>query len=188
MPILGIMASSRPAFELVGSYDSLATITVPSGGVASITFSGIPNIYKHLQIRGIAKDDRASNVNDGIVVQFNSDTGANYTRHRLFGQGGGTAEAGANTSQTGTLLYSGTGGASGANIFGAFVMDVLDYTNTNKYKTMRALDGVDANGSGYIALDSGLWLNTAAITTITFTPQSGTIFTEHSSFALYGVK
>ncbi len=186
-PILGIIASSR-VVAVPNSYESIATTTVGSGGSASITFSSIPGTYTHLQIRGNVKSNRASAINDGILVQYNSDTGSNYTRHRVFGQGGGAAEYGANISQTDTILYTGSGGATGANIFGAFIMDLLDYTNTNKYKTMRALDGIDANGSGIIALDSGLWINTAAVTTIKLTPQSGSLFVEYSSFALYGIK
>lgn len=168
-------------------YESIATTTVGVGGSASITFSGISGSYSHLQIRGNVKSNRASGINDGIVVQFNSDTGTNYTRHRLFGDGS-TAQAGANTAQNGSLLYAGSGALTGTSVFGAFVMDLIDYSNTNKYKTMRSLDGVDGNGSGYVALDSGLWLNTAAITSVTFTPQSGTLFTQYSSFALYGIK
>jgi hypothetical protein len=187
MPILGTVASQF-AGKPFGSFESIATTTVGSGGSASITFSSIPGTYTHLQIRGNVKSNRASNINDGIIVQYNSDTGSNYTRHRVYGQGGGAAEYGANISQTGTILYTGSGGATGANIFAGFIMDLLDYTNTNKYKTMRALDGIDANGSGIIALDSGLWINTAAVTTITLTPQSGSLFVEYSHFALYGIK
>ena len=67
------------------------------------------------------------------------------------------------------------------------VIDILDYANTNKYKTVRALHGSDANGSGLIALRSGNWRSTSAITRIDLTPSSNN-FKQYSHFALYGVK
>lgn len=66
-------------------------------------------------------------------------------------------------------------------------MDVLDYKNTNKYKTSRFLSGYDANGSGVIMLNSELWMSTAAITSITI-DNTGSNFAQYSSFALYGVR
>jgi hypothetical protein len=74
-----------------------------------------------------------------------------------------------------------------ASAFGAAVIDVLDYQNTNKYKTTRTLCGFDANGSGFAWFQSNLWSSTAAITSITLKPFSGDFIT-YSSFALYGVK
>jgi hypothetical protein len=66
------------------------------------------------------------------------------------------------------------------------ICDVLDYANTNKFKTLRSLTGNDRNGSGSIWLDSGLWRSTSAITSIKFT--TGTAFAQYSQFALYGIK
>ena len=67
-------------------------------------------------------------------------------------------------------------------------MDILDYTNTNKNKTVRVLQGFDENGSGVVAFNSFLYsTNTNAITSLTLT-SSGTSFAQYSSFALYGIK
>jgi hypothetical protein len=79
--------------------------------------------------------------------------------------------------------YSTTSG-----IFGASVVDVLDYASTSKNKVIRALSGGDANGSGLIVLYSGSRNLTDAITSITIFPTGAGDFREHSSFALYGVK
>jgi hypothetical protein len=189
MPILGILASSRPAFELVGSYDSLATVTVPSGGVASITFAGIPTGYKHLQIRGIAKSDETGGSADSLRLRFNSDTGANYSRHRLYGYNSVIYASGAGSTtymQTFDYPYSDSGGT---NTFGAGVLDILDYANTSKYKTIRNLAGVETNAAvnSALSLFSGSWRNTDAITTITLTTGSGN-FVQYSQFALYGIR
>ena len=183
MPILGIMASqiSGHLWQPEGAYDSLATVTVPSGGVASVTFTGIPSTYKHLQLRAInAKSGGAS---DAIYVRFNSDSGSNYSQHRIYGDGSSATAYG--TSSTTAALELVCMGTSSTN-FGAFVLDALDYGNINKYKTVRALAGQDKNGSGQIMLGSGAWLNTSTITSITLIGSSATI-AEYSSFALYGV-
>jgi hypothetical protein len=72
--------------------------------------------------------------------------------------------------------------------FGGFIVDILDYTSTNKNKTIRCLCGFDANGSGNLGLVSGLWRNSgSAITSLELFPQSGVI-AQYSSFALYGIK
>ena len=181
MPILGIMASAMSAnlFQPAGAYDSLATVTVPSGGVASVTFAGIPNTYKHLQIRGIAKvAGGSSGYSGGLVLTLNNDTGANYAYHELYGTGSAAGAYGI-ASQTGDSVL--TGSAQ----FAAHIFDILDYSNTSKNTTIRHFMGTDTNGSGIVALESGLWMNTAAVSTIKF---SLTTIAEYSQFSLYGVR
>jgi len=87
------------------------------------------------------------------------------------------------------VLGSNSVPSSGAqpNIYNGLVIDVLEYGNTNTYKTLRGLGGEDANGSGYISLNSGNWRSTAAITAIKIYPDTGN-FKQYSSFALYGIK
>jgi hypothetical protein len=75
----------------------------------------------------------------------------------------------------------------GLDQFGGYITDILDYTNTNKYTTVRNIGGVDQNGNGQLGLTSGLWMNTNAVNEVTVTPGSG-VFTQYSTFALYGVK
>ena len=171
----------------VGAYDSIATTTL-STATASITFSSIPSTYTHLQIRGIFRSDYAG-LTDNLLMRFNSDTGANYVEHIMRGDGGGTVGvyADPNSSTIFTTL-DGAGATANANVFAASVMDILDYTNTNKYKVMRHLSGRDNNGNGGASFSSGMWRNTAALTTILLYPRYGTNFAAYSSFALYGIK
>ena len=72
-------------------------------------------------------------------------------------------------------------------MFATGTYDILDYKDTTKYTTMRGLAGQDSNGSGGVELVSGLWMNTAAVTAISVTPNTGT-FQQYTSFALYGIK
>lgn len=182
-PILGIIASQNYP-RITSSYESIATVTVGSGGSSTITFSSIPATYTHLQIRGLFG---ASSSGQAYSVNFNSDTGSNYSYHYLAGQGS-SAFTGASTNRTFTLLTD-TSGSGVTTSPTAFIMDLLDYRSTSKAKTMKTLIGNDANGSGQIYLVSGLWFATpAAITSINIDGLSGATFTQYSSFALYGCK
>jgi len=187
--IPGIIASSRAV--AAGDYESIATVTIGAGGAASAEFTGIAADWTHLQIRLVARNT-ASSTTGGYVIQFNSDTTiGNYYNHGLYGSGGGSSAYVFAYALDGNY-YAGIGLTAGAtaaaNIFGSGVIDILDYRNTNKFKTVRNLCGADANGSGQIRISSGFWQSTSAITSIKLVPTSGNSFSEHSKFALYGIK
>jgi hypothetical protein len=181
MSRLGIYASQNYP-RVTNSYESIQTVTVGSGGQSSISFTSIPSTYKHLQIRGIGKGSGSNNT----VITINGASSV-YSSHWIQGNGS-SASAGADTTTNGIWAFAATGaGSSQANTFGASVIDILDYADTNKYKTVRILNGVDFNGSGEIDFQSGLYRQTTAISSITLTPSSGTV-SQYSSFALYGIK
>lgn len=187
--IVGLLDAGIPAST--NSYESIATVTVGSGGQSSVSFTSIPSTYKHLQIRAILRDQRATYGNSGQLFRFNSDTGSNYSWHNLQGDGA-TASARNAINQASMSGNTAAGSGAPANVFGAMVVDILDYANTNKYKTMRMLSGVDINGTvasfgGVIELMSGSWRSTAAITSVTVLA-SNPNFVQYSSFALYGIK
>jgi len=167
-----------------GDYESIATVTVGSTP-ANITFSSIPSTYKHLQIRGLMRSSSASST-DFLSIVVNGDTGSNYAYHSLRGNGS-TASAGgaASTVFFGSIDYPAA--TATANVFGAMTLDLLDYTDTNKFSTFRILAGADVNGSGMISFISGLWRNTAAVNSISISAASAS-FSQYSSFALYGIK
>lgn len=168
------------------SYESIATTTVGGTAQSTITFSSIPSTFKHLQLRILARSNRAG-TEDIFVVRFNSDSGANYSRHFLLGNGSATSSFGQG-GETYILADASGGATSGTNVFGACVMDVLDYADTNKFKTLRGLGGIDTNGGGYLTLISGNWRNTNAITSITITSYYSSSWVQYSHFALYGIK
>ena len=183
MPILGILASSVPA--AAGDYESIATTTLGSD-TASVTFSSIASTWTHLQLRVIARTNRSANF-DTMRFELNGDTGNNYAYHSLYGDGS-AAGASAATTQPYMSFDRLAGNNAGASTFGALIIDLLDYTNTNKYKTARNLGGADNNGSGELYFQSGLWQSTNAVTQIKIFPGVGTNFKANSHFALYGIK
>ncbi len=182
----GSFAAAEPAFE------SIATVSL-SSAASNITFSSIPATYKHLQIRGLA---RSSNIyyNAGILLRLNGDSGSNYSRHRFEGYGETALGQDGTASATNTQLTASTGGASLSNNFGVFVLEILDYYNTNKNTTMRCLTGYDNNGNGsgndrgVIQINSSVWDNTSAVNSIVFTLNDSSNFVSGSKFALYGIK
>jgi hypothetical protein len=187
-PILGIWSSAQQAALLANSYESIATFTL-AANTTTITFSSIPQTYKHLQLRGIGRSTRAVAA-EGAWIYFNNDTGTTtYSVHGLSGDGASASAYAIPTPNSGGLqggIVSGS--TTAASIFGGFVVDILDYTNTNKNTTIRSLTANDRNGSGTMRLISGVWLNTAAVTSIKLDTQAGGDFTPYSSFALYGIK
>lgn len=179
-----ISAILNNGVSAVGDYESIQTVTLGSAQ-ASVDFSSISNAYTHLQIRGIG-------LTTGTAVQCvlrvgntTIDSGSNYSRHSLYGDGGAAAATGAAT-QTGVVIGGFAVGMNSTNPY-AYVIDILDYKNVSKNKTVRCLSGTDRNGSGEIDFNSGAWLNTSAITNISIIASSST-FVANTQFALYGVK
>jgi hypothetical protein len=167
------------------AYEPITAVTVPSGGLSSITISSIPQTYSHLQVRYLAKSGRSQTLAGQMVMRFNGSYAARG--HNLYGDGA-TAFANSYVPAIGEFALAATGSLSTTN-FGAGIIDFLDYANTNKNKTIRSLTGADINGSGNIFLSSQLINNTAAISSITFeTLDGGTNLQQYSSFALYGIK
>lgn len=177
--IPGILASK---FVPQGDFESIATVVVGSGGQSTITFNSIPGTYQHLQIRYLSRNDTAAYF---VRFQFNGVTStASYVSHLLQGSGSAAASAAEVGTNSGILAPR---SSTTANIFTGGIVDILDYANTNKNKTVRSLGGVDLNGSGQVEFMSGAFLSTNAITSITAGAIGGN-FTQHSHFALYGIK
>jgi len=195
-PILDSIGSVKAfgwgAFSDPFAFHSIASTTVGSGGASNVEFTSIPATYTHLQIRGIGKYTDTADDRTFLKVEFNSDTGNNYARHLVGGNGSSSFVDGvaSTTARAGArLISSRTASPSYAHMFTAYIIDILDYTNTNKYTTVRTLGGFDTNGGSFqeVVLGSFLWQNTAAITNIKLLPGSANL-AQYSQFALYGIK
>lgn len=177
---LGIFASASNV-AVATSYESIATSNPTS---VSFTFSSIPQTYSHLQIRAIALQNLGNDWR-GVTMRFNGDSGSNYTAHSVSGNGS-TLGGGGSTGQTG--VYPVVAGWSSLQYPGVSVIDILDYSSTNKNKTVRFLHGIERNGTpAFVEFGSSAWLNTSAISSISFTVNADN-FTSGTTFALYGIK
>jgi hypothetical protein len=169
-----------------GAFDLLETTTLATSA-SSVTFSGLGaySDYKHLQIRMITRGER-SNTNDGMAMRLNGVTTSSYKVHKLYANGSSVySDAEALNTSFGFAPVS-TAGNSAANAYGAGVYDILDFASTNKNTTVRGLVGL--TNEYYLQLVSGLFISTAAITSMSFEPLYGTSFVAGSRFSLYGVK
>lgn len=183
------MLAGNPVF--VGTaYESIQTVTVGSGGQTTISFTSIPSTYKHLQLRYIAKWNYTVAPDfTNTVLNFNSDLGTNYAFHSLRGNGSVLSTNRGVDQPAGIIqVFMPSNHSSEPNVFGSGVIDILDYANVNKYKTVRGLGGFDRNGSGFVSFASVLWQSTSAVTSINITSDLGLAWTQHSSFALYGIR
>ena len=173
-------AGAPADFELIST-------TLLTSSSASVAFTSIPAIYKHLQIRATVRTDRTLGI-DTVTMRFNSDSSANYWTHGIYGNGSSalTLALGANTS-----IYAGrsTDSSNTANAFASNIIDILDYVSTNKNKTIRCMFGADTvGGYPWLGLHSGSWSSTAAISRIDLLPITGPNFVSGSRFSLYGIK
>lgn len=182
--------------QSLDDFESIATTTVGVGGVATITFSDIPQTYKHLHIRVSGRSTGAYTYSS-LYVRPNSISTARYSYHSLYGDGSSAAATGRGTSggDTSWIAQNISGDTATANNFGSVIVDIFDYANTNKYKVMRSLGGYDNNGSGSpigtISLNSGAFLgstgsSTEAITSLTLLTDGD--FKQYTHAALYGIK
>jgi hypothetical protein len=164
---------TAPAEIDPGAMIPLMTVT-PYTTTTTVEFNSIPGNYAHLQLRSLVMGSGYS------TLRFNGDTTtSNYRSHYVGGQGSVTF-AGSDANQA---YFANSGSANGM----AVILDLLDYSDTNKYKTQRYAQGWDNNGSGEVYLTSSLWMSTAAITSLKITAATGT-FASGSHFALYGIK
>ena len=167
-----------------GSFDLLETQVLGSAQ-ASVTFSslGTYSNYKHLQIRATMRDAGSS---ASFGFRFNADTGTNYSRHELKGNGS-SVSSGAASSENGGFLGGGATSSTTANSFTGAVIDLLDVFETTKYKTVRTLQGTTGSPTEII-LVSSLWQSTSAATSFQIYSRFGTNLAANCRFSLYGLK
>lgn len=172
--LTALIGSFAPA---AGAYESIASAT---GSGQTITFSSIPSTYRHLQLRcNLLSSDGAQ-----PIIRLNGDTASNYAYHLLYGNGSSTAASG---SSSRTFIGAAVGGLDSTAPY-TLILDIQNYNSTSQNKTVRMFLGMDTNGGGWVALYSGLWINTSAVNSLTVDAQSPTTFSASSSFALYGIK
>jgi hypothetical protein len=170
-----------------GSYDAIASVTIPSGGVSSFTFAGIPLGYRNLEIYW----KMATSVgNRDMLINFNDDTSAVYQNFIVYA-GSGAVNSAALVGQT-KIIWG--GGTSTVNEFAGGTTTIFDADSSVKYKGVQAVYGYAYNGSsigtdGTANLNHSLnsWGSLSPISKITISVSSGVI-NANSSFDLYGVK
>jgi hypothetical protein len=184
--LLGILNAQAAAAGGAGAYDLLET-TILDSDASSVEFTGLDAYtdYKHLQIRAVARTDRAS---AGAILQlrFNADSGSNYARHSLTGDGSAVTSFGvANDSKTDLARVAAA--SSVADAFGSLVADILDFSSASKNTTLKSFNaGFGAPGSLY--LSSGGYFITDPITSLEIFDADANNIVSGSRFSLYGIR
>ena len=174
LPKYRSMLAGNPAYTT--AFESIATTTV-SSATPSVTFSSIPQTYTHLQIRAFSFNST------WVIIQPNGSTPV--ISQALYGTGAAATANSYTTNYNGIIVNNSAVSTAGS----AAIVDILDYTNTNKTKTIRSLSGSDGNNtSGQVWFISTLYNSTSAITSITIAGQGGGNLQQYSHFALYGIK
>jgi len=170
----------------MATFDLIQTVTVGSGGAASIAFTSIPQTYTDLQLLVSARSNRTTDIRDEIHVRFNSNT-SGYSARTLRGDGS-TAASGTGSTATALTRMDMPSSTATANIFGFMNMYIPNYTSANQKSTSTEVTMENNAVTSFTYMIAGLWANTAAITSITMTFEIGPSFVQYSTASLYGIK
>jgi hypothetical protein len=151
---------------------------------STITFSSIPQTYTDLVLITSLRTTRSGGgTEDSVKLEFNGVTTA-YSGRWLRGDG---ANTNSNTFSTALFLQNQNSNDTTSNTFSNASVYIPNYTlSTNKSLTVENVN--ENNGAtAWASIVAGLWSNTAAITSLTLTPNVGPNFAQYSSATLYGV-
>jgi hypothetical protein len=172
------------------TFTKIASVTVGSGGAASIDFTSIPATYTDLvvkfSLRSTASDSGGSNPSDARLSFNNSTSG--YSERMLYADGGSPASAA--TSGSGFFNWAGiqNSNSNTANTFSNCEVYIPNYAGSaNKSVSSDAIRENNATGGIQLRLFAGLWSNSAAITSVKLAPDYGN-FAQYSTATLYGIK
>lgn len=189
---LNVLSGTEPyVAPILSDYDLLES-NVLSAAETSVTFSNLNSTYgadyQHLQLRISAKTSSGNGSSGNNLMTFNSDGGANYSWHRLRGASDEStpgSQAGTNQSAIdwGFIPRDNSGNGS----YAGYVLDILYPFETTRYTTTRCFWGFWQASVEYVGLNSGLWMNTNALTDISFSVTSYS-YAANSRFSLYGLK
>ena len=186
---LGIL-SAAGAGGFPDAYELIQTSIVSGSSTSTISFASLATLsstYRHFRLVIAARTNRGLDL-DYVRLRFNGDAGNNYAFHELLGNGGPGVGAGAVLANASINLTRTTAANAVANSYGAITADILDAYSSTKNTTVRSLGGYTSTSSGEINLTGGVWLNTAAISSIDCVVGGGTIFIAGSRFSLYGIR
>lgn len=167
------------------TYTLIASNTL-SSSAASVTFSSIPSTYTDLEIRWSVRSTNASDF-ENIIIEFNSDTGSNYSRTSLTGSGSAASSNRATSAATWNQAIT-NGATSTSNTFGSGALYIPSYTSTaNKVGSNFGVQETNATAAN-IRVNAYLYQTSSAISSMKFSSANSENFVSGSSFFLYGIK
>jgi hypothetical protein len=180
---LGILSAAGAGVVPFESDYELISTAFGTGSSGVITFSSIPQTYKHLQLRYTAKNSSSATQ---INLTMNGITSGVYMRHSMFGNGSSVQTGASSTSQSSIQLIESMANSTTSNSVNAGIIDFLDYASSTKNTTIKSLCGM-ADNLNRVYLLSGLYNQTTAVSSITLTASANN-FSSLSRFSLYGIE
>jgi hypothetical protein len=159
----------------------VSTVTVGSGGAASIEFTGIAGTGKDLLCLISARTGAAS-VNGYTEWQVNSDTGNNYVTLVLVGNGATASSSSSGSYSAGQINT--TGNNATASTFGNGSLLISNYTSSTAKSI--SIDQVGENNAttAFQEIRAANYSGTSAITSLKLNAIGGN-FLQHSTASLY---
>ena len=166
---------------MANTFTLIASTTIGSGGASSIDFTSIPNTYTDLVLKiSVRSSTAASYV--ALKVRYNG-SASSYSAKQMYGTGSSVAS---NSYTDGWVGYM-NAASSTSNTFANTEIYIPNYYSAT-YKSSSVDFVQEDNATAAIAGMLGrLWSDTAGVTSIAITPESGN-FVQHSTAYLYGVK
>lgn len=173
------------------TYNLIQKASVTSaGGETALYFTSIPSTYTDLEIWCSVRTTGAVNF-DILNMQFNNDTGNNYTtRVDLYGYNGSAGSGGSSTKDVINVGYI-NGNSSTSNTFGSAKIYIPNYTTTDRVKSVSVdvVQEINSSSNYLLAINASYWNTTnAAISDIKFLINSGDSMAQYTTFYLYGIK
>jgi len=171
---------------MANTWTKIASTTVGSGGIGSVTFSSIPSTYTDLCIIGSARMSSVFN-NVEFYMIINGDGSTLYSGTIL--QGFGTTVNSPRTSNTTYANnFNAPAASNGIGIFGNMTMYMPNYANTSTFKSyvVDSVSGIMTTTNNSLLLSAGLYRSTAAVNSLQMLPTGNWL--QYTSFTLYGIK
>jgi hypothetical protein len=183
---LGIL-SAAGSRQVAGSYERIAT-AFGTGASGIITFSSIPQDYKHLQFRIASKTDTSNNSSRSALITINGVTTSSYAYHQFYNDGATILTDPANT-QTSMRIRGVNAQSTISGRASATIIDILDYASTTKHKTIRTHSGQTGDSiRAVLVFGAGLFYQTGAVSSVTFAFDSTGNYATNTRFSLYGIR
>lgn len=171
---------------MANTFVKIASSTVGSGGAANITFTSIPSTYTDLCLKISARTEQTA-VSQDLILQFNGDTGANYTTRRLEGNGSGAASDSASSGALYGSFMPMSAASATANTFGNGEAYIPNYAGS-ALKSFSTDSAAETNATATkMALCAALWNSTAGITSILIRSYAGNNLSQYTTAILYGI-
>lgn len=190
---IGSNASANPAgFTSLNNFATIASYVFPNNSASTILFTNIPQYYKHLQVRVMGRSLRnfSGNAIDVLNMQLNGDY--QTTQHNLYGNAFSvTSNYNAGLGTGAIVSLSSGSNTTNSNLFSLYINDIMDYTNTSKFKTTRTNWGWDTTLTtggdvNFTGMTSACWNTFSSISTI-LVQCSNSNFAQNTTVVLYGI-